>query len=310
MKKYLTKVLSFAMILVCFFVAGCSAKDISGEKAINVCKSYMDELAAISTAIKDNEFVYPQEAAINAAIPVEETELSKYGIPYSEYEDFNFDQDPESFGLITPKVLYGGGITVITNLNDYLDNLDKKTFEIGNAYKFVFEKENSSSAPDIEYFATKLSGKTLYIYQEKPTSTGTFYAQYTIKLTGTTVWDWVSVERKSISYNTNGDVSYYHHFVIEQSTDINRVIDRCAVINYKMLAAGYGTKDQISSFDFEEKTQKMIFIEDTFLPGEATGNSKTLCDYMDAINYAEFTNVINKTTAETITVPYNAPVQA
>ena len=310
MKKYLTKVLSFALLMVCVFVAGCSASDIFGEKAINVCKAYMNEIAAITAMVEDNNYVYPKEAAMAAATQVSGTDLSKYGIAYSEYKDFNFASDPDSLGLLTPKILYVGGLNVISTLNDYLDNLDKKTFEIGKAYKFVFEQETSSKAPVVEYFYSKLSGQTLCFMQECDTQEGRFYAKYVVKLTGSTVWDWVSIDRTSITFKANGDVSSYNHFAIEKSTDSSRIIDRCSVIAYKLLAAGWGTKDQISSFDFEEKTQKTIVVEDTFLPGEATGNAKILCDYMDAINYAAFTNVINKTTAETITVPYKAPVQA
>ena len=306
MKKYLTKIFSFAMILVCAYAAGCSATDISGEKAINVCKSYMDELTAISETIKSQDYVYPKEAAVEAATLVVDTDLSKYGIPYGEYKDFNFAEDPDSLGLLTPKVLYSGGITVITNFNKYLDNLNKKTFELGKSYKFVFEKEDSAQDPSVEYFATKLENKTLYIFQEKETAEGTFFAKSTIKLTGTTVWDWVRVERTSVCIKSNGDVSYYHHFVVEQSTHDSRVIDRCAVINFKLLAAGSGTKDQISSFDFEERTQKMIVVEDTFLPGAATGNTKTLCDYMETLDFESYVNILSHINSETITVPYSA----
>ena len=113
--------------------------------------------------------------------------------------------------------------------------------------------------------------------------------------------NWKSVERRSVSYKSNGEVENYHYYALEKSSNENRIFDRCACINWRVKSTA-DFRDQINSIDFEELTQKMLFVDEAFFDGEAMGLTKTLQDYMLSLDFEGFVGYINKTNAVSVSV--------
>ena len=111
--------------------------------------------------------------------------------------------------------------------------------------------------------------------------------------------DWKSVELRAKSFKADGTENYIHYYYLEKSTHQNRVFNRLGNIIWRFATTGDG-RDQVNALDFEETTQKMLFAEDQFFSGQQTGVAKSLCDYMNTLNFTNFVNVINKSSATTI----------
>ena len=292
MKKILSKVGAVALAAASIFVVGCGSTDVISKRAINACKTYLNDLEVLQTEIDYHiEYGYDAAGAQAAAIAVGDSDLSQFGITYADYNAFNFaDGSANGHYIFSPQVLYGGAIGVLTNLDRYIDYLNEDNFSINQTYKFLYSTGD-------EYFSVNFNDNTLYAYIEK---TG-YQKLFTIKLAEDST-DWQSVEMRAVSFHDNGEEEYKHYYYIEKSTNDSRVFDRCANILWRIESTAQG-KDQISAFDFEEKTQKMLFEDDSFYPEDlTTGVTKSLYDYMQTLDFTSFINAINKDNATEIKI--------
>lgn len=295
MKKFFTKALAIALVFVCFFAVGCGSDAEISKRAINACKKYIDDLEVLQTEIDYHiEYGYDHEAALAVARQVEDTELSKFGIEYSNYNTFNFSDGTENgHSMFSPQILYGGAVGVLIHLDRYVDYLDKDNFSINTNYKFLYDTGD-------EFLRVRFSNNTLYAYVKK---TG-YQALFIIKLKDDST-DWKSVEKRAIGTENNGitTYNYNHYYYIEKSTDDSRVFNSCRNILWRKGSTASG-QDQIAAFDFEETTQKMLFVDDSFYPADLTeGVTKTLYDYMQLKDYTSFVDYIDTTDAVAIEIP-------
>ncbi len=289
MKKFLTKFASLALVFVCFFAVGCTSDIVISKKALAACQKYLADLETLDATISADEYVYPIADAQAAAKAVSDTDLSKYGVAYSNYNDFEFEGDANGHSMFSPKILYPGAIGVLTNLKKYIDYFDTNEFKIDTTYKFMYETP--------EYFRATFSNNTLKVYIEKVD----FFAEWTIKLAKDSS-NWTSLVRKAVGYREDGSVEYYHHYALEKSTSESRIFDRCACINWRKNSAQNGVNDQINSIDFQETTQKMLFVDDSFVEGFPTGVSATLQAYMESLDFESFVGCISKKGAITVSI--------
>ncbi len=285
MKKFLTKIVCLALVFACVFVAGCTS-DLASKKTLNACKEYISELSSLKEVFYADNYVYAEEGAQAAAEQVLGTEKSKFGIDYSQYENFAFYDDTFGYTLISPKILYGGAVGVLTNFDQYISNLSEEDFRLNTTYKFVEEAGN-------KYFKVTFKDNTVYINIENEK----YSTLCIIKLDEE--YDWVSVERRQVGFDDSKNINLYHYYYLEKSTNENRVFDKCEVITWR-IKPWNNIEDQINAFDFDETTQKMILIEEQF--ETATGNVKCLTDFMQTMDFEEFVNQVDATNAVEVKV--------
>lgn len=282
MKKFLTKAFALSLMVGCLFVSGCLG-GLTNKNALQICKDYVLDLTELHTTIKSNDYVYPIEAAKQAATEVKDTDKSGFGIEFSNYRDFEYNPSEGFQGnmLLKPKILYPGAIGVLLHLDRFVNYLDAETFKLKTTYKLIFETSE-------EYFRAHVNKDKLYINTQKDNS----YSQYIIDFDRSNGIDWTSVEYKSITYKESGAVSYYFYYYLEQATNENRIADREMSCTWRVDSAT-NNLDQLAVTEFDEVAQKMLIFDDVCEVGDANPICQTIFDFMQSQDYTSYVNVLD-----------------
>ena len=293
MKKLLTSMLTFALVLSCFAFVGCSNKIdpklVSYEQAVEICDTIIGEINDIKTLIA-NGYAYPTDEAVLAATKVNDTDKSGFNIEYSNYKDYEFYGEANGHTLFSPKTLYPGAIGVFDSYERYVGFLNKD-FKLNVSYKFVTNEGE-------EFFKVTTEENKVNIY----TIRNAVCTRLVVELDFSNGISWKSLRSTHFSMNSSTGTQGYFHTIMDRSTDETRLLDRCATVAWRIHSTSGPNQMQLGIFDFEERTQKMLFEEGFVDPNTVEGVMQGLYNYASSIDYTSFSNVIDTANAVLIEV--------
>lgn len=259
MKKLLTSVLTLALVLCCFTFVGCNKdknptpKPATIEQTLTILENFVADMKAVESKMSAQDYVYPTIDAIRASQAVADTDVSSIGIEYSNYEDFNIDdnlgKDPQHPYTVKDSYLEIMDIVYVADL--YIDLYSDNNLQLNASYKI-----NLNDYGDIGYSFTRLVNNNNQInlslcHSSLDASSMSFF-DLTINIDNS---NWVSCEFKQCY-----DHDYFFAYMyIEKSTNEARLFDR-----YYLSVMDSETEIPLYSFEeVDEKLQK-IFVVDEF----------------------------------------------